>query len=249
VTATFLGAGYWTSVLLEFMAAREKVWARARIAVVPVLTFTTLTLIATLLHLDRFHLDATKFAPITLGATWAWMVIYGAVPPLMSGILIYQLRQPGVDEPRTAPMPGWLVAVLGAQGGVMVLFGVLLFFAKEIFPATFADPGNIQLLPFWSWTLSPLTARAVGAWLIGLGLTSASAAYERDFARAWIMHLSAVLFCILQFVGLARYAANVTWDARAWGFVLFLLTILAANAYAVSAAQKLKQAKIQLGTS
>jgi len=238
LTAAFLGAGYWTSVLLEFMAARERVWARSRIAVIPVLTFTTLTLIATLLHLDKFHLDATQFASITLAATWAWMAIYGLVPPLMLGILVYQLRRPGTDEPRTAPMPNWLVIVLGMEGGVMLLLGGLLFFAKEIFPATFADASNIQLLPFWSWTLTPLTARAVGAWLIGLGLTSISTVYERDFARVRIMHLSALLFCVLQFVALLRYGSNMTWDVRAWGYVLFLLAILGANVYGAWAGQK-----------
>ena len=238
LTAAFLGAGYWSSVLLEFMAAREKVWARSRIAVIPVLTFTTLTLIATLLHLDKFHLDATEFAPITIAATWAWMAIYGLVPPLMFGILIYQLRKPGTDEPRTALMPNWLVIVLGVEGGVMLLLGVLLFFAKEIFPATFVDANNIQLLPFWSWTLTPLTARAVGAWLLGLGLTSISASFERDFARVRIMHLSALLFCILQFMALARYGVDMTWDVRAWGYVLFLISILGANLYGIWAGQK-----------
>lgn len=233
MTAAFLGAGYWTSVLLEFLAARETVWARSRIAVIPVLTFTTLTLIATLLHLDKFHFDATRFAPITVAATWAWLVVYGVVPPLMFGILIYQLRQPGTDEPRTRPMPNGLAAVLGVQGGIMLLLGVALFFAKEIFPATFADANNLQLLPFWSWVLTPLTARAAGAWLIGLGLTSAFAAYERDLARTRIMHLSALLFCTLQGVAMWRYVDNMTWDGRAWGYVFFLFTLLVANAYGV----------------
>lgn len=58
LTAAFLGAGYWASFLLEIFAAREKVWAKARIAVPAVFTFTTLTLVATLLHLDRFHFNS-----------------------------------------------------------------------------------------------------------------------------------------------------------------------------------------------
>jgi hypothetical protein len=139
-------------------------------------------------------------------------------------------------------MPVWLAVVLGAQGGVMLLLGVLLFFARELFPATFSDPNNIRLLPFWSWTLTPLTARAVGAWLIGLGLTSISAFYERDFARVRIMHLSALLFCALQFLALARYGVDATWDVRAWGYVLFLLAILGANIYGVWAAQNTRRA-------
>ncbi len=238
MTAVFLGASYWTSVLLEFLAAREKVWARARIAVVPVLTFTTLTLIVTLLHIDKFHLDPSIYAPITLVATWAWLAIYGLVPPLMLGILIYQLRQPGIDEPRKAPMSSSLVVALGLEGGLMVLFGVLLFFAKEIYPATFANAEN---LPFWSWLLSPLTARAIGAWLIGLGLTSLSAAFERDFIRVRIMSISALLLCALQFIALARYGTNITWDIRAWGYIIFLLAIFVTHGYGVLGAIRYKK--------
>ena len=33
LTAAFLGAGYWSSFLLEFLASRERIWARARVAV------------------------------------------------------------------------------------------------------------------------------------------------------------------------------------------------------------------------
>ncbi|MBT3190796.1 MAG: hypothetical protein HN736_13310 [Anaerolineae bacterium] len=33
LTATFLGAGYLASFLLEFLYAREKVWAKTRVAV------------------------------------------------------------------------------------------------------------------------------------------------------------------------------------------------------------------------
>jgi len=29
LTAAFLGAGYWSSFLLEFLASRERIWARA----------------------------------------------------------------------------------------------------------------------------------------------------------------------------------------------------------------------------
>ena len=54
--AAFLGAGYWASVAFEALAARQRIWANARIAVPTVLVFTLLTLVATLLNLGLFHL-------------------------------------------------------------------------------------------------------------------------------------------------------------------------------------------------
>ena len=50
LTASFLGASYWASVLFQFGAARERLWANARIAVPTVFVFTTVTLIVTLVH-------------------------------------------------------------------------------------------------------------------------------------------------------------------------------------------------------
>ena len=238
VTATFLGASYWSSVLIEVLAARETVWARARIAVIPVFTFTTLTLIVTFMHLDKFHFDTTAFEPMTVAAAWAWLAIYALVPILLFGIFIYQIRQPGVDEPRQSPMPTWLAATFGIQGVFMFCLGVLLFFAKECFPSAFSDMSNIQILPIWSWVLSPLTAQAIGAWLIGLGLTSIWAAYEHDYARSRIMAISAILFCVLQFSSIARYSDQITWDIRGFGLVIFLLLLLITNIYAWRANRK-----------
>src|SRR6266849_5011445 len=56
LTAAFLGANYWAAVALELLAARERVWARVRVAFAPVLMFTLVTFFVTLIYLDHFHL-------------------------------------------------------------------------------------------------------------------------------------------------------------------------------------------------
>jgi len=78
LTAAFLGAGYLASFLLEFLSARENIWARTRLAVPGVWAFTFLTLIITLIHLDRFHFDSQLF--ITKAGTWVWLGVYVSVP-------------------------------------------------------------------------------------------------------------------------------------------------------------------------
>src|SRR5438105_2404442 len=62
LTAAFLGANYWAAIALEVLAARQRVWARVRVAYVPVLVFTLATLVVTLVHLDRFHLPCRAAA-------------------------------------------------------------------------------------------------------------------------------------------------------------------------------------------
>lgn len=64
LTAVFLGAGYLASFFFEFLSARERVWANARPAVPGVWLFTLLTLIVTLLHLDRFHFHSPAFITV-----------------------------------------------------------------------------------------------------------------------------------------------------------------------------------------
>src|SRR5215475_8708775 len=119
LAAAFLGAGYWASVSFEALAARQRIWANARIAVPTVLTFTVLTLVATLAHLDLFHLGS-QFATGTRTVTWAWIAIYVLVPLLMLIILVVQLRTPGGDPPRSAPMPSWVYALLAVQAVVLL---------------------------------------------------------------------------------------------------------------------------------
>src|SRR5262249_26292615 len=112
--AAFLGAAYWAAVAIAALAGRPALWANARVAVPAVLAFTVLTLIATLLHLDKFHLGA-RFAAGTRFVTWAWIAIYVLVPLLMLIILVSQARVPGSAPPRSAPLPRWLYVLLGVQ--------------------------------------------------------------------------------------------------------------------------------------
>lgn len=224
LTAAFLGGAYWASGVLELLASREHVWARGRVAVPAVLVFTTLTLVATLLHIDRFHFGSANL--ITVIGTWVWLAVYAVVPPLMLVLLIRQQRVPGDDPPRRFPLPGWMRALLLLDVTVMVLFGVLLF----VLPTS--------VTPLWPWALTELTGRAVGAWLIGLGIGAGQVVWENDLERARPVLASAVVFSLLQFIALARYA--VEFDATrpsAWLYLFFLLNFLVIGAYGWYAAR------------
>ena len=106
LTAAFLGASYWAAFPFVFLSARERVWARCRVALYGVFTFTAVTLAATLLHLDRFHLGSAE--PLARAAAWAWMLVYVLVPPSLLVLLLIQWRRPGGDPARHAPLPGFL---------------------------------------------------------------------------------------------------------------------------------------------
>jgi hypothetical protein len=218
LTAAFLGAAYWASFVMEFVAARRRTWACARIAVPAVLIFTGLTLVVTLLHLDKFHLSHPEF--VTRLAAWAWLIVYVVVPPLMCVLLILQLRAPGGDLPRQVNLPGWIRIVLGIQALVMLPLGAALLVAPE------------TTLGLWPWTLTPLTASAIGAWSLALGIAAAQSIWENDWGRVYVATISYTIFGTLELIALARYPGSVGWDRpQTWVYVLFLISILVVGLY------------------
>jgi hypothetical protein len=215
LTASFLGAGYLASFILEFMAARETLWSRSRIAVPAVLLFTSLTFIITLIHIDKFHLGVSN--TLTLILTWAWIVVYALVPFIMGFILIQQLRSKGTDSPRLAPLPRIFKLVLGIQAAVMLVLGAVFL----LFPA--------ESLQIWPWNLTPLTARAIGAWLVGMGVAGTQSIVENDWLRLRAAMLSYATYGALQIINLFRYpnAEGIDWSAAdIWLYVVFVLSIL-----------------------
>src|SRR2546428_10434662 len=155
LTAAFPGASYWAAVPVEEIAARQSTWASARVAVPAIWLFTTLPLVATLLHFDQFHFSS----PIASaqGAAWFWLAIYAGVPVAMLIVWMIQLRAPGGDPPRGPPAPRWMRIAVLTQGVGMLGVGLGLFLGPDIVK---------QQRP---WRLASLTARAIGAWLIGIG--------------------------------------------------------------------------------
>jgi hypothetical protein len=226
LTAASLGAAYWASFFLEFFASRERVWARARIAIPAVLIFTSLMLLATLIHIDRLHLHSPL---LPRAITWFWLAIYVMVPPIMLVLLILQLRTPGKDPPRYVTLPHWMRFILGMHAAVMLVLGAALFL-KPLLTASL----------FWPWMLTPLTGRAIGAWLLGLGAAAISAIYENDFARLRIAMITYTLLSGLEFIALARYPKEVNWNSPGiWIYILFLLSILAVGLYGWRVARKI----------
>lgn len=222
LAAAFLGAGYWASVSIEALAGRQRVWANARIAVPAVLTFTGLTLAATLLHLKKFHFSSS-FAAATRAVTWAWLAIYVLVPVLMLVVLTVQARTPGSDPPRSAPLPRWIYLVLAVQAVAFLGLGVALF----------AIPAQAALV--WPWKLTPLLSRVTGAWLISLGVAAGHAMFERDARRLRPAAVGYVLLALLQSIALVRYPHQFEW-ASASGviYLIFLVTMLVTGGVAMA---------------
>ena len=185
---------------------------------IAVLLFTALTLVATLIHLDRFHFGAPLF--ITRAGTWVWLAVYAGVPVAMSVLLALQLPAPGGDPVREAPLPRWVRLVAGLQGLVMLVLGAALFLMPQV------------TAPLWPWTLSALTGRAIGAWLIGVGTSAVHMVWENDWPRVKAAMLSYALFGLLEILAVLRYSGTPDWSSPgAWVYAAFLLSVAAVGLY------------------
>jgi hypothetical protein len=229
LTAAFLGGSYWSAVVLELLSGRERLWVNSRPSIPAVTLFTFLTLIITIIHRDKFHFDAPLL--ITRAGTWFWLFIYAAVPIILTILFILQLRAPGADPPRNQPLANWTRLLLIA----LCIFFLLLGAALLVAPAVVA--------PYWPWPLTPLTGRAVGAWLIGLCVITGQAAWENDRRRVRNAMASLIVFALLQLIALWRYGIEVTWSRpQAWVYVAVLRALGIIGAYELFNARGLPEA-------
>ncbi|MDT0187490.1 hypothetical protein Q9S36_45615 [Microbacterium sp. ARD31] len=200
MTAVFLGAAYWSSAVLELAGARSTGWGRARLTVWTVLVFTTLTFLVTVVHLDKFHLGTEHPTSARL-VTWGWLAIYAGVPVAMVLALVLQSRAAGeVGDGVRRPLPVLLRALLLGLGAVLLAAGLALL----------VDP--VWASQAWSWPLTPLTGRAVGAWLVGLGWAAAHAVLVDDAGQVRPVGLTGAAFVVLEGIALARYGEVIEWS-------------------------------------
>jgi hypothetical protein len=221
LTASFLGAAYWSAAAFEWTAATARRWADARIAVPAVLVFTVLTLVATLVHLGKFHLGSS-FGFGTQLVTWIWIFIYSAVPVMMVVLWVGQSRRPGTDPHRAHRLPGWMRIVVVVQAVVLLLVGAGLFIA----------PGRTAT--WWPWALTHLTARAIGAWALSLGVAAVHVLVEDDARRVRPAAIAYLVFGLLELVSVARYADTGDWSSAAGlAYLVFLASSVLTGATAL----------------
>ncbi|MBI5877933.1 MAG: hypothetical protein HZB53_09795 [Chloroflexi bacterium] len=147
MSAMVIGAGYLMGIVYFGRVATSPLWHRVSSGFLPISAFCVVMVLATLMHLDRFHSGTLQF--------WMWAIIYAVTPFLVPGLWWWNHREDnGKPEPHDAEMPRMLrigAAVAGAGVGVA---GVAFFAMPDL------------AIGLWPWTITPLLARVYGGWMM-----------------------------------------------------------------------------------
>lgn len=220
LTAAFLGASYWASTTLAATCALERDWARGRAFAAPYLIAGVVLLAVTFVHLDKFHMDDVT--------GWAWLALYAIFPPAVLVLLMRQIRVAGAEPERADPMPRALLAGIGAFGVALSVIGTALIVA----PVGASD--------LWPWTLTPLTGRAIGTFVLAQGVLALTVCREHDWGRVRPAMVQALVLGILHLGALARYADTLDWDTV--GAYLYLAAIVAVLAVGAAGTLRCRRA-------
>ena len=146
MTAMLMGAGYGSAAYFYARLLVGRRWHHFGLGLVPTSVFTWLMLTATVLHWDRFHHGTFPF----LLWWWIYLITPIAVPAVW---LANRRHDPRTPEPGDRPYARWLRTTMLAGGGSMCVIAAWMF----------VDPNGA--IGVWPWALTPLTARAVAAFV------------------------------------------------------------------------------------
>ena len=232
-SAAFVGAGYGAGLVLSLLSLRMTRWSQIRIPIVTVTAFTVLTTVSTFVHMHRLHLE--DGGVVAKGAAWLWLGVYLVVPIACVIVVARQEMERGPAEPVTRPMPRWLARVLAGEGLLVFVAGALLFLGG----ISVHHHNATELTSFWPWSLTPMSAMVVGAWLVAFALAAWMAIRQRDLAQLLVPSVTYTAFGVFEIVAVIwhwpQVRANDPWT---WFYVAVLIAITVTGAYGWWAARR-----------
>jgi hypothetical protein len=188
-TCRLIGAGYLGGALFfgAIALGYAKEWSEVRIGVLAVLAFVLSMAGITILHWDRF--------PHSQFPTLLWDVLYFGLPAVL-GYAIYSHRSAPDESTRN---------ISKVHTYAQLFFGISLLFAGVLM---YFLPGTLG--QFWPWPTTPVTARAIGGWMVLPGVVGVGLASKANY-KAWRLVVYAqMLSIVMMLLGLALSGNEIT---------------------------------------
>jgi hypothetical protein len=210
-----LGAAYAGGIYFFTGVLRSKQWHKIKVGFLPVATFASLLGIATILHWDRFNHGHISFI--------AWAGLYFTAPFIVLAVWIRNRSQDsGQVGTQDAIIPSLVRLFIGAIGVVTLGISLFLFLQPMI------------MIGLWPWTLTPLTARVMGAMFALPGVVGLGIAFDMRWSAANIILQSQSFSILLILIAAVRAWRDFDWTKlTSWMFViglgLMLISIIILN--------------------
>jgi hypothetical protein len=207
VMAAVLGGFYITSAPLFLLPLFAKRWEMIRVMILPTALFSTIQLVATFLHWDKFSVGSVPF--------YVWFASYLLPPPIFAGAYLWHQRRAAARSVASdEPLPVWLYWLFAVCGSGLAVAATVIF----VFPAL--------LIPFFPWQLTPLTARSLSGWLMIVGTMMLSMFRENHRTRSRLAALMLILLLPALLVQITRYAGEVNWSSPVLWLSMILFAVI-----------------------
>ena len=209
IAAAWFGAAYIFRTYFFWVNWREGDWRRVYVFQWGNFVFSTILILATLIHRSRFNWH--------IASAWIWLVLYLAEPLWV----LYLLWQHRAEQGDSAPVPiaSSLRIVLAVEAVLFAVVGAALFLMPERIGAS------------WPWSLTPLNARAMAAWALGWAVWAGSMAVNRDWRSVRLAMQTQIVFGLALILALVLYlpqfdfARLATWLYAGFAIALPALAI------------------------
>ena len=211
LTAMVLGSAYLGGAYFFLRAARATAWHTVKGGFVPVGVFATLMGVATVVHWSRFDHQHVAF--------WLWVLLYFTTPFLIFWTWLRNRRHDLPASPSDDLLGVPVQRLIAALGGLAAGTGLVLF----LFPASAAQ--------WWPWTLTPLTARVLGA-VFSLGLAGVGVLLDRRTSSARLpLQVALVMLALILVAGVRAHAQLAAGNVLTWVFVVGFAAVTAGAGY------------------
>ena len=198
MTPMMLAAAYMGGIYFFIRVALARQWHTIKAGFLPVTAFASLLGVATILHWDRFNHSHISF--------FTWTALYFTTPFL---VILVWLANRARDNHRAEAgdilLPAPARVIIGLVGAATLLVSILLFLFPQV------------MIQAWPWTLTPLTARVLGAMFALPGIVGLGIAFEPRWSAARIILQSQCFSILMILIAAARARGDfqpanpITW--------------------------------------
>ncbi|MAT45609.1 MAG: hypothetical protein CL609_25035 [Anaerolineaceae bacterium] len=201
MSAMMLGSAYAGGIYFFTGVLRSKQWHKIKVGFLPVIIFASLLGIATILHWDKFNHNHISF--------FAWAGLYFTAPFLIFFVWLRNRNQDtGELSDKDNIIPSTARMIMGTFGAITLIISLFLFLQPNM------------IINLWPWTLTPLTARIMGAMFTLPGIVGLGIAFDKRWS-AVILILQSQGFSILLIL-IASIFSLQDFDWTKWGSWMFV---------------------------